>query len=96
MNLLDVGRTALHEVVARVTAEAAVRGVEVAGAELVGLLPAAAVISAGAPALHLPGLDPGRIVELRVLDHAAELPGLPGQPRNPESGKPRESDTPVE
>jgi glutamate formiminotransferase len=72
MNLLDVERTSLHEVVARLAAEAAARGVDVAGAELVGLLPAAAVVSAAAPALRLPALDPSRIVELRVLEYAAQ------------------------
>lgn len=67
MNLLDTSRTALHEVVARVTAEAVARGVEVLGGELVGLLPAAVAIAAAAGPLALPGLDPSRILELRLL-----------------------------
>ena len=39
MNVIDLEQAPLHEVVARVRAEAAARGVEVAGGELVGLVP---------------------------------------------------------
>ena len=39
MNVIDVERAPLHEVVERVRREALARGVEVAGGELVGLVP---------------------------------------------------------
>ena len=42
MNVEDPERGDLHEIVARVRDEAAARGVETAGSELVGLLPASA------------------------------------------------------
>ena len=49
MNVEDPERVALHEVVARVRAEAAERGVETAGSELVGLMPAGAAAAADTP-----------------------------------------------
>jgi glutamate formiminotransferase len=67
MNLLDTERTRLHDVVARVVAEAAARGVETEGAELVGLLPAAVVASAAADRLLLPQLDASRVLEAVAL-----------------------------
>ena len=67
MNLEDWEQTAPHEVVGRIAAEAAARGVEVAGSELVGLLPAGAAVAAAGSALLLPGLDGGRVLELRLL-----------------------------
>jgi len=67
MNLLDVERAHLHEVVTAVSAEAAERGVEVIGGELVGLMPASVAVAAAAGPLALPALDPTRILELRLL-----------------------------
>ncbi len=67
MNLLDVDASALHEVVARVREEARLRGVEVAGGELVGLLPGSVVAAAAAPALALDRLAADRVLELRLL-----------------------------
>jgi glutamate formiminotransferase / 5-formyltetrahydrofolate cyclo-ligase len=67
MNIEDPERVALHEVVARVRAEAAVRGVEAGGSELVGLLPASAAARASREALGLPDLDESRLLELRLL-----------------------------
>jgi glutamate formiminotransferase len=46
MNLIDLEQAALHQVVARVSAEARGRDVEVVEGELVGLLPAAVVVEA--------------------------------------------------
>jgi glutamate formiminotransferase len=68
MNLEDWERTAPHEAVERIAAEAAARGVDVAGSELVGLMPAGAVIAAAARPLLLPELDWSRVLELRLLD----------------------------
>jgi glutamate formiminotransferase len=68
MNLLDVEQTKLHEVVAVVAAEAAKRGVELIGGELVGLMPASVPVEAAAAPLALHGLDATRIIELRLLE----------------------------
>lgn len=68
MNVEDHERAPLHEIVARIEAEAAARGVEVAGSELVGMLPAAAALPSAAGALRLPALDPARVLELRLLE----------------------------
>ena len=68
MNIEEWEAAALHEIVARIGAEAAARGVEVAGSELVGLLPAGAALAASGAALGLDGLDASRILELRLLD----------------------------
>jgi glutamate formiminotransferase len=67
MNLLDVDASPLHDVVARVREEARLRGVEIAGGELVGLLPGSVVAAAAAPALALDRLAPDRLLELRLL-----------------------------
>lgn len=71
MNLLDTRRARLHDVVARVVSEAAARGVDVRGGELVGLLPASVAVDAAAGPLRLDGLDASRILELRLLEGAA-------------------------
>jgi glutamate formiminotransferase len=68
VNVIDVERASLNEVVERITAEARERGVEVDGCELVGLLPARAVVAAAARPLGLPGLDDSRVLELRLLE----------------------------
>ena len=68
MNVEDWRASPLHEVVAHVEAEAAARGVYVTGGELVGLLPAGAVLGAAAPALKLSELGVARVLELRLLE----------------------------
>jgi glutamate formiminotransferase len=70
MNVEDWRAAPLHEVVARVEAEARARGVEVVGGELVGLLPAGAALGAAAPALRLDELGAARVLELRLLEAA--------------------------
>lgn len=71
MNMEDPERVALHEVVARVREEAAARGVETAGSELVGLLPAGVAAAASRAALGLDDLDASRLLEVRLLDPGA-------------------------
>ena len=66
MNVVDVDAAPLHEVVERVRAEALELGVEVAGGELVGLVPERVVAAAAAAGVELPGIDESRILE-RVL-----------------------------
>jgi glutamate formiminotransferase len=68
MNVEDWEAAALHEIVARVEAEAAARGAEVAGAELVGLMPAGAAATAAGASLRIDGFDASRLLELRLLE----------------------------
>lgn len=68
MNVEDFEAAALHEIVARVASEAEARGAEVLGSELVGLMPAGAAVAAAGALLRIDGLDPGRVLELRLLD----------------------------
>jgi glutamate formiminotransferase/glutamate formiminotransferase/formiminotetrahydrofolate cyclodeaminase len=68
MNVEDWEAAALHEIVARIRAEATGRGVEVVGSELVGLMPAGAAVRAAGAALEIDGFDPSRLLELRLLD----------------------------
>jgi glutamate formiminotransferase len=68
MNLEDWQRTGPHEVLERITELAAARGVEVAGSELVGLMPAGAAIAAAGRYLRLPELDERHVLELRLLE----------------------------
>ncbi len=57
MNVEDWEAAALHEIVARVTAEAESRGAEVLGSELVGLMPAGAAVAAAGSLLRIDGFD---------------------------------------
>jgi glutamate formiminotransferase len=68
MNVEDHEATSLHDIVARVEREATARGAVVVGSELVGLMPAAAAIAAAGAMLRIEGLDPSRILELRLLE----------------------------
>jgi glutamate formiminotransferase len=68
MNVEDWEAAALHEIVARVEAEAAARGVEVAGSELVGLMPAGAAAAAAGAMLRIDGFDASRLIETRLLE----------------------------
>lgn len=68
MNVEDWEAAALHEIVARIGEEAAARGVEVAGSELVGLMPAGAAAAAAGAALGIAGFDSSRVLELRLLE----------------------------
>ena len=70
MNVEDWEASALHEIVAAVEREAAARGVEVSGSELVGLMPAGAAAAAAGAALRIDGFDASRVLELRILDGA--------------------------
>ena len=68
MNVEDWEASALHEIVGAIEREAAARGVEVAGAELVGLMPAGAAAAAAGAILRIDGFDASRLLELRLLD----------------------------
>lgn len=68
MNVTDWQAAALHEIVARISAEAESRGVAVAGSELVGLMPAGAAVAAAGEMLRIDGFDPSHVLELRLLE----------------------------
>jgi glutamate formiminotransferase len=68
MNIEDWEAAALHEIVARVEAEATARGIEVAGSELVGLMPAGAAAAAAGATLRIEGFDASRLIETRLLE----------------------------
>jgi len=68
LNVEDWRASPLHEVVAAVHREAAQRGLQVTGSELVGLLPAGAAVAAAGSLLDVAGLDPSHVLELRLLD----------------------------
>ena len=68
MNVTDWQVAALHEIVARISREADARGVEVAGSELVGLMPAGPAVAAAGEMLRIDGFDPSHVLELRLLE----------------------------
>ncbi len=67
MNVEDYEAAALHLIVERIEREARSRGAEVAGAELVGLMPAGAAVAAAGAILRIDGFDASHLLELRLL-----------------------------
>jgi glutamate formiminotransferase len=67
MNIEDWEAAPLPEIVARIADEAAARGAEVVGPELVGLMPAGAAAAVNASPLRIEGFDASRIIEQRLL-----------------------------
>jgi glutamate formiminotransferase len=68
MNVVDLDRSPLHEVVERVRTEAGARDVELREGELVGLVPERVLAAARAAGVDIPGVD-----ESRTLEHALRL-----------------------
>lgn len=68
MNVEDYEAAALHEIVRRVDEEARTRGVDVTGAELVGLMPAGAAAAAAGAILRIEGFNASHVLELRLLE----------------------------
>ena len=66
MNVLDLDRSPLHEVVERVRREASARGVEIVDGELVGLVPERVLDEAAAAGIEIPGVDESRVLESRL------------------------------
>jgi glutamate formiminotransferase len=66
MNLVDLEASPMQQVLARVRAEAAGRGVGIAACEVVGLVPEAALSGAAGHALELHGFRREQILELRL------------------------------
>jgi glutamate formiminotransferase len=67
MNVEDWEAAALHDIVARIEAEAAAHGAEVVGSELVGLMPAGAAAAAAGAILRIDGFDESHVLELRLV-----------------------------
>jgi glutamate formiminotransferase len=70
MNVEDYEAASLHDIVERIEQESRARGVEVAGAELVGLMPAGAAVAAAGALLRIRGFDRSHVLELRLLERA--------------------------
>ncbi|HUN23118.1 MAG TPA: glutamate formimidoyltransferase [Anaerolineales bacterium] len=66
MNIVDFSQTSLWQVRQAVQVEAEALGVQVAESELIGMLPAEAVIQAARQALQLPELTEQRVLELTI------------------------------
>jgi glutamate formiminotransferase len=66
MNIVDLDRAPLHEVVRRVEEEAAQRGARIGGYELVGLVPEAVLLAAREAGVTIPGVDETRVLERRL------------------------------
>jgi glutamate formiminotransferase/glutamate formiminotransferase/formiminotetrahydrofolate cyclodeaminase len=66
MNVLDLDRAPLHEVVECVRREADARGIEIVEGELVGLVPARVLEAANAADVEVPGVDESRVLESRL------------------------------
>jgi glutamate formiminotransferase len=66
MNVIDVERAPLHEVVERVRREAAARGVGIERGELVGLVPQRVLDAAREAGVELPGVDASKALERAV------------------------------
>ena len=67
MNVEDWEAAALHEIVARIEAEAVAHGAEIVGSELVGLMPAGAAAAAAGAMLRIDGFDESHVLELRLV-----------------------------
>lgn len=68
MNVEDWEASALHDIVAAIEREAEARGVEIAGSELVGLMPAGAAVAAAGALLRIRGFDASHVLEFRLLE----------------------------
>ena len=77
MNLVDFERTPLHQAFEAVRREAARHGVEVRNSEVVGLVPAAALLPAAARALRIDGFTMGRVLDHRFPGRAASAAVAP-------------------
>jgi glutamate formiminotransferase len=68
MNLVDYRKTSLFDLLARVEAEARALGTEVVATELIGLVPAAALLDPLRALLKSDALGTGQIVEWRLVE----------------------------
>lgn len=74
MNVIDLERAPVYEVVERVRREAASHGVAVVSGELIGLVPERVLQEAAAAGVELPGIDESQVLERRLSSRLAEWP----------------------
>jgi glutamate formiminotransferase len=72
MNVEDWEAAGLHELIRTIEHEAEIRGAEVVGVELVGLMPGGAAAAAAGAALRIDGFDASHVLELRLLEEGRE------------------------
>jgi glutamate formiminotransferase len=72
MNLLNFEKTPLHRVQELVKAEAARYGARVMSAEIVGLIPQAALLEAAAYYLQVENWNPNLVLENAMLEKASQ------------------------
>ena len=72
INITDADVSPVHAVFERVRDEASRRGIAVAGTELYGMAPAAALLAASVHYLGITGFDPAQVIDLRLLDLAED------------------------
>jgi len=75
MNVIDVERAPLYQVVERVRSEAGARGVEVESGELVGLVPQRVLDEAREAGVVIPGVDESRSLERALESRLGRWPG---------------------
>jgi glutamate formiminotransferase len=68
MNLVNIDETPVHVAFEAVRREAERRDVQIAGSELVGLIPRQAVEQARAAGITIASLDPSKILETRLQE----------------------------
>jgi glutamate formiminotransferase len=66
MNLVNIDDTPVHVAFEAVRREAGQRGVQVAGSELIGLVPRQALLQAEAHGLRIDSFDPSKVLETRL------------------------------
>jgi glutamate formiminotransferase len=66
MNLVNIDETPVHVAFDAVRREAERRGVQVAGSELIGLVPRQAVVQAEAAGVRIDSFGPAKILETRL------------------------------
>jgi len=66
MNLTDYRVTPVHVAFEAVQAQASLHGVTIAGSEVIGLVPEAALVEAAADALRLEGFDAAQVLETKI------------------------------
>jgi glutamate formiminotransferase len=74
MNLTDFEQTPLHVVFEAVAREAALYGVEIAGSEIIGLIPGKALEDAAVHFLKCENFEPGLVLENRLRSSEQERP----------------------
>ena len=84
MNLTDYEVTSLRVAFEAVQAQAALHGVDIAGSEIVGLVPEAAFVETAIQALRLARFDPAQILETKI--EAAFSPAAGRQPKEAREG----------